>query len=213
MFTGIVQHLGRVREARMTSERLRLTVVSGPLATGAAFGDSVCVNGVCLTVTDAAAQDLTFDVIGETLSRSTLGELSRDAPVNLEPSLRPTDRLGGHFVTGHIDGVGTVAEVLQSPSEVRMRFWADVSLTGMMIPRGSITVDGVSLTLTDAADGSFGVALIPHTLQETTLGMRRAGDHVNIETDLIGKWVVKLLAKGDRSGGVTEEFLREHGFA
>jgi riboflavin synthase len=191
------------------------------LAGDAKIGDSICVNGVCLTVaaksggvSEAYAAKsgglLRFDVIGETLARTTLGELRAGEAVNLEPSLRPGDRMGGHFVTGHIDGVATVAERVETPGEVRMTFACDASLAAGMITRGSIALDGVSLTLTDVSADRFTVALIPHTLSVTTLGERRTGDRVNVETDLIGKWVLKALGK---PGGVTEDFLREHGFA
>jgi riboflavin synthase len=210
MFTGIVQHLGRVTETSRSAGGLRLAVDAGPLAAETKTGDSVCVIGVCLTVTDRAGDVLRFDVIGETLSLSTLGDLRRGAPVNLELSLRPADRLGGHFVTGHVDGVATVRDRRETPGEVRMSFACDGALTRQMIAKGSVAVDGVSLTLTEVGQGFFEVALIPHTLSVTTLGSRRSGDRVNLETDLLGKWVLKALGKSD---GLTESFLREHGFA
>ena len=211
MFTGIIRHLGRVQSVRRSAGALVLSVEAGPLADDAGIGDSVCVNGVCLTVTARSSPALAFDVIGETLSRTTLGGLHEGAPVNLEPSLRPSDRMGGHFVTGHVDGVGTVCARDESAGEVRMAFEVARELTQTMIPKGSVAVDGVSLTLTEVGDGRFAVALIPHTLAVTTLGSRRAGDRVNVETDLIGKWVFKALGKAGPA--ITEEFLREHGFA
>jgi riboflavin synthase len=211
MFTGIVQHLGRVKSAQVTGGRLALSVDAGPVAGDAKVGDSICVNGVCLTVVQRKGPALSFDVIGETLKLTTLGELAQGDPVNLEPSLRPSDRMGGHFVTGHIDGVATAASRDESAGEVRMNFRADAALTRQMIPKGSVAVDGVSLTLVEAGEGSFSVALIPHTLAVTTLGVREPGSRVNVETDLIGKWVLKALGKSE--GGVTEQFLREHGFA
>ncbi|HUV39226.1 MAG TPA: riboflavin synthase [Planctomycetota bacterium] len=215
MFTGIVQHLGRVRSARRSGERLTLAAEAGPLAADARTGDSVCVNGVCLTVTGRSGDVLSFDVIGETLSRSTLGDLREGATVNLEPSLSPSDRLGGHFVTGHVDGVATLAERVESRGEVRLRFAAPPALTDMMIVKGSVALDGVSLTLTDVGEGTFTVALIPHTLEVTSLGALAAGGRVNLETDLIGKWVLKVLGTLGKKGTVpiSEDFLREHGFA
>ena len=211
MFTGIVQHLGRVTAARKSAGKMTLSVDAGPVADDAAIGDSICTNGVCLTVNDNSSGVLTFDVMGETLSFSTLGELSEGSPVNLEPSLRPTDRMGGHFVTGHIAGVATVTDTSETPGELRMSFKADPKLTDMMLFKGSIAIDGISLTLADVAEGSFSVALIPHTLAVTTLGTRKPGDKVNIETDLIGKWVLKSVGK--TGGNITQEFLSEHGFA
>ncbi len=210
MFTGIVQHLGRVVEAAGSSGALRLAVDAGPLAAETNTGDSVCVSGVCLTVAERAGDVLHFDVIDETLSRSTLGDLRRGDAVNLELSLRPADRLGGHFVTGHVDGVAMVTTRRETPGEVRMELSCDGALTRQMIAKGSVALDGVSLTLTEVGEGRFEVALIPHTLSVTTLGKRRAGDRVNVETDLLGKWVLKALGKGE---GISEGFLREHGFA
>ncbi len=227
MFTGIVRHLGRVAAVSKSSEKLALSVEAGPLAEDARIGDSICVSGVCLTVTAKSPKALSFDVIGETLSRTTLGKLQRGDSANLEPSLRPSDRLGGHFVTGHVDGIATVAERVDAPGEVRLTFQAEPALTRMMIPKGSVAVDGVSLTLTEVSEERFGVALIPHTLSQTTLGAIQTGDRVNIETDLLGKWVVKALGlgKGDSplnntegtvpfsADPISEQFLREHGFA
>ena len=211
MFTGIIQHRGHVRSVRKSSGGLVLSVEAGPPADDAAVGDSVCVSGVCLTVKETADRVLDFDVTGETRSLTTLGQLTEGAPVNLEPSLRPADRLGGHFVTGHIDGTGSLTRRTDTPADTRMTFETDEVLTRMMILKGSVAVDGVSLTLTDVSEGSFAVALIPHTLSVTTLGLMTPGDRVNIETDLIGKWVLK--AAGSPGGAVTEDFLRKHGFA
>ena len=211
MFTGIVQHLGRVVGVRKSVDRMVLSVDAGPVAADAGVGDSICANGVCLTVTDNTSGTLTFDVIGETLSVSTLDALLDGASVNLEPSLRPTDRMGGHFVTGHIDGTVVITDLTETPGEWRMSFKADRKLTDMMLFKGSIAIDGVSLTLTDVGDGVFSVGLIPHTLKVTTLGSCKPGDRVNVETDLIGKWVLKSIWK--TGGDITEEFLGEHGFA
>lgn len=211
MFTGIVQHVGRVTSALRAVGRLVLSANAPPLARDAGTGDSIAVNGVCLTVTEISGDVLSLDVTGETLSLTTLGDLAEGALVNLEPSLRPADRMGGHFVTGHIDGIGTVTERTETPGETRMTFRTDAALTEMMIPKGSVAVEGVSLTLTDVSEGTFSVVLIPHTLSVTTLGAIRPGGRVNIETDLIGKWVLKAL--GQAGGALTEDFLREHGFA
>jgi len=211
MFTGIVQHLGVVNAVRKSGGSLVLEVDAGPVAADADIGDSICISGVCLTVTATSPGALSFDVIGETLAMSTLGELREGDDVNCEPSLRPADRLGGHFVTGHIDGVATLRGKTETPDEVRMRFTASRDLTDMMILKGSVALDGVSLTLTDVGEGVFAVALIPHTLEVTTLGALAPGERVNVETDLIGKWVLK--AAGRDVGGISEDFLREHGFA
>ncbi|HUW58690.1 MAG TPA: riboflavin synthase [Planctomycetota bacterium] len=211
MFTGIIRHLGHVGSVRTSSRGIVLSVRAGPVAEDANIGDSVCVSGVCLTVKEKTGGLLGFDVSGETLSLTTLGHLAQGAPVNLEPSLRPSDRMGGHFVTGHVDGTGSLTRRTERPGETRLTFRTDEVLTRMMVLKGSVAVDGVSLTLTDVSEGNFGVVLVPHTLSVTTLGSMVPGDRVNIETDLIGKWVLKAL--GSSGGGLTEDFLREHGFA
>lgn len=211
MFTGIIQYLGTVESARKPAGRLTLSIQAGPIAQDARVGDSICVRGVCLTVAETRGSLLAFDAIGETLSRTTLGQLTKGDPVNLEPSLKPSDRMGGHFVTGHIDGTAVLSDVTETPGELRQTFQADPSLCRMMIPKGSVAIDGVSLTLTDVAEASFAVALIPHTLSVTTLGSIHPGECVNVETDLIGKWVLKALGGSGRA--LTEEFLREYGFA
>jgi riboflavin synthase len=211
MFTGIIQCLGRVTSARKSAGRLALAVDAGALAGETRVGDSVCVSGVCLTVTENSARTLAFDVIGETLSLATLETLQSGDAVNLELSLRPSDRMGGHFVNGHVDGTASLRERAATPGEVRLTFQADPRLTRMMIPKGSVAVDGVSLTLTDVSDREFRVALIPHTLSVTTLGTLQPRGRVNVETDLVGKWVLKAVGKSE--GTLTEDFLREHGFA
>jgi len=211
MFTGIVQCLGRVTSVRTVAARRALTVDAGALAGETRVGDSVCVSGVCLTVAEKSDCTLAFDVIGETLSLTTLQTLRAGDAVNLEPSLRPSDRMGGHFVTGHVDGTGILRERVETSGEVRMTFQTEPRLTRMMLPKGSVAVDGVSLTLTDVSEGEFSVALIPHTLSVTTLGTLQPRGRVNVETDLIGKWV--LQAVGNPQGTLTEDFLREHGFA
>ena len=212
MFTGIVQHLGRVDSALHSAGRLRLTVSAGSVAEDAAVGDSILTSGVCLTVTHVADDLLTFDVIDETLGISTLGVLREGDAVNLEPSLRASDRLGGHFVTGHVDGVATLRDRTETAGEVRMVFTAEATLTTMMIHKGSVALDGISLTLTEVGETHFSVALIPHTLAVTTLGGLSPGERVNVETDLIGTWVLKALGKMG-TVPISESFLREHGFA
>jgi riboflavin synthase len=188
-----------------------MSIDAGPVAGEAVVGDSICVSGVCLTVARKSGGMLAFDVIGETLSLTTLAALQAGDAVNLEPSLRPSDRMGGHFVTGHVDGTATLRERVETPGEVRMTFHADPRLTRMMLPKGSVAVDGVSLTLTDVSEGEFRVALIPHTLSVTTLGTLQPRGRVNVETDLIGKWVLKAVGKSEDT--LTEDFLRQHGFA
>ncbi|MBI4575167.1 MAG: riboflavin synthase [Planctomycetes bacterium] len=197
MFTGIVEHLGRVARVERRPASLGLEVDAGPLARTVAAGESVCVLGVCLTAVRVEGPRVRFDVITETVERTGLGRLAPGDPVNLELAMRADGRFGGHFVTGHVDGVGRVAARRETEGQTALGIECPRALTDLMIPKGSVAVDGVSLTLADLRDGGFGVCLIPRTLEVTTLGSRRVGDEVNIEVDCLGKWVKRLLA-GDR---------------
>jgi riboflavin synthase len=190
MFTGIVREVGAVA----AFDGSRLVVTAPETASDAAIGDSVAVSGACLTVVEAADGRLAFDVVPETLSRTSLGGLEQGCSVNLEPSLRVGDRLGGHVVQGHVDAVGRVRSVV--PEGDGRRMWVDApeAVVGYCIEKGSIAVDGVSLTVAAFDDDGFEVALIPHTLQVTTLGRLEPGDEVNLEADVLGKVVERLLA-------------------
>jgi len=193
MFTGIVAATGRVRSLAERPDGVRLVVDAGALAAGAGVGDSVAVDGCCLTVVAREGGMLAFDVVPETLRRTTLGARKSGDRVNLELPLRPSDRLGGHFVQGHVDAVADVLERREDGGGVRMRFALPSTLRGQLVEKGSVAVDGVSLTVAAADGGGFEVALIPHTLAVTTLGERRAGDRVNVEGDVLAKYVASLL--------------------
>jgi riboflavin synthase len=190
MFTGIVRELGTVE----TFDGSRLVVVAPETAATAALGDSVAVAGVCLTVVANENGRLAFDAVPETLSRTALGGLRRDGAVNVEPSLRVGDPLGGHVVQGHVDAVGRVRSV--TPEGDGRRVWVDApeSVVRYCIEKGSVAVDGVSLTIAAFDDDGFEVALIPHTLAVTTLGSLEPGDEVNLEADVLGKVVERLVA-------------------
>jgi riboflavin synthase len=194
MFTGLVESLGRVIEAMPEPPGLRLVVDAGPVAVDAALGDSICTSGCCLSVVAIDGPRLAFELGPETLSRTTLGGLTRGSAVNLERSLRLSDRLGGHLVTGHVDGMGRLASKVQEGEWVTCRFSAPPHLLGQLAGKGSVAVDGVSLTVVDVTPTDFSVALIPHTLEHTTLGSLAEGDGVNLETDLIFKYVDRWLA-------------------
>jgi riboflavin synthase len=212
MFTGIIRHVGKVLASQAAASGRRLTIDLGPLAAGLAAGESVAVSGACLTACGVAGSRAQFDVIRETLTRTTLGGLGVGARVNLERSLQLGQGLDGHLVQGHVDGLATLRRVRTGAEHV-MQFAATADLTDLMIAKGSVAVDGVSLTLVDVAADSFSVSLIPTTLAETTLGKLRPGDGVNIETDVIGKYVRKYLKGISTSGSnVTMDKLREHGF-
>ncbi|MCD6365856.1 MAG: riboflavin synthase [Planctomycetes bacterium] len=216
MFTGIIRHVGSVRSIRGSAAGARLVIALGPLRSGLGIGDSVAVNGACLTVVEfaGASDEAAFDAIGETLSRTTLGRLRAGSKVNLERALSIGDALDGHLVQGHVDGVAEVRS-LGATSQRILEFVAGEELTAQMVAKGSVAIDGVSLTLVDVAPGRFSTALIPKTLNDTTLGLLALGQSVNVETDLIGKYVAKYLKRLTSRPGeaLTMEKLREGGFA
>lgn len=193
MFTGIIQDLGRVAAREMRGVDARLTIATQRLdLSKVAIGDSICVQGVCLTATSLAGNAFTADVSHETLSLTTLGELGVDSPVNLEPSLRAGDPLGGHLVSGHVDGVAEVTALAKDGDSLRVTITVPGALARYIARKGSITVDGVSLTVNDVAGATFGVNLIPHTQAVTTLGRLRAGARVNLEVDTVARYVERL---------------------
>lgn len=193
MFTGLVETLGTVDRLTPEGAGRRLTVRAAETAGKLTLGESVAVNGVCLTVVEHDAATCTFQAVPETLERTNLGSLKPGDRVNLERSLRVGDRLGGHIVQGHVDGVGTVDARLSDGQWLTVWFRCPPALTAEMVSKGSVAVDGISLTLVDVTADRFSVALIPHTLAVTTLGFKRPGDAVNLETDVLGKYVVKYL--------------------
>jgi riboflavin synthase len=195
VFTGIVEEIGTVREAARKGDLTRLAVTAAVACAGSDVGASVAVNGVCLTVVARASDELVFELGPETLARTALGRLATGHRVNLERPLRFGGALGGHLVLGHVDGIGTVQAVTRVESTARVRITVgDPTLAPLLIPQGSVAVDGVSLTVAALAGTTFEVMLIPHTLAATTLDALGAGQAVNIETDVIGKYVVRSLA-------------------
>ena len=215
MFTGIIQHVGVIRAVRDTSDGARLAIDLGPLASELSRGDSVAVNGACLTAADCSGQTAEFDVIAETLKRTTLGAFRPGAKVNLELAMQAGGRLDGHIVQGHIDATATVRTINRGQPCI-LELQGSNDLIALMAPKGSVAVNGVSLTLADISPDRFSVGLIPTTLTDTTLGDLSAGDTVNIEADIIGKYVVTFLqlmiGQGQGSGAVTLDKLREAGF-
>jgi riboflavin synthase len=193
MFTGLIEALGAVREVIPTGAGRDLVIEAQTLAAELTLGESVAVNGCCLTVVARDSQTCRFQAGPETLRRTNLGDLRPGDQVNLERSLRVGDRLGGHIVQGHIDGVGRVDRLLSDGDWVLFWFTCPPELAAQMVSKGSAAVDGVSLTLVDVEENRFSVALIPHTLSHTTLGVKRPGDPVNLETDLLAKYVHKYL--------------------
>jgi riboflavin synthase len=197
VFTGIIEELGTVVGIDELGDSARLSIRGATVTSDAGHGDSISVNGVCLTVVDLAGEDgvFTADVMGESLRRSTLGSLRPGAPVNLERAATVATRLGGHIVQGHVDGVGTVLSREAGDQWETVTFSLPAALARYVVEKGSITVDGISLTVMAVTDDTFSVGLIPTTLKLTTLGAKSAGEHVNLEVDIMAKYVEKLLGK------------------
>jgi len=199
VFTGIIRELGRVESLNGESEGLRLRVAAPVTASSTAAGDSVAVNGVCLTAVEVDSGVLAFDAVPETLRRSSLSRLAEGGSVNVEPALRSGEPLGGHIVQGHVDGVGRVRGLEPEGGGGRLTVEAPLELLRYMVEKGSITVEGVSLTIAALGPDSFEVALVPHTLTATTLGSLASGDEVNLEVDVLAKYVERLLGARDAS--------------
>jgi riboflavin synthase len=194
MFTGLVECLGRISAVVPEPPGVRLAVEAGEIARAAVLGESICVSGCCLSVVGIAGPVVEFQLGPETLAKTTFARAAAGHGVNLERSLRLSDRLGGHLVTGHVDGVGRLASRADEGDWVTCRFAAPAPLLAQMAAKGSVAIDGVSLTVVDVDATTFGVALIPHTLAHTTLGPLAVGDAVNLETDLLFKYVDRWLA-------------------
>lgn len=199
MFTGIIERVGVVAALERDGEKTRLCVEAPGVGEGVHVGDSVAVAGVCLTATTVAPDRLDFDAVSETLDRSALGDLAVGGRVNLERALRASDRLDGHIVQGHVDGTGRVRVLERHGDDVRLHVDCDAELAALLVDKGSVAVDGVSLTVVDPGDDGFQVALIPHTLEVTTLGGLEPGDRVNLEADVLGKYVKKYLERVHRT--------------
>jgi riboflavin synthase len=195
VFTGIVETVGRVVALEPQGEKTRVRIAAPLVADGAAIGASIAVNGACLTVTEADAGQVAFDAVRETLDRTSLGDLRPGSRVNLERALRADGRLDGHIVQGHVDGTGRVRALERQGDDVRLVVECEPELAKQLVPKGSIAIDGVSLTLVNVSDTGFDVALIPHTLAETNLADRRPGDRVNLEADVLGKYVLRYLER------------------
>ncbi|MBW1999233.1 MAG: riboflavin synthase [Deltaproteobacteria bacterium] len=217
MFTGIVEGVGKVRNVRGIGDNLRMAILLPFEAPDVGIGDSISVDGVCLTVTGIKGKEITVDVSAETISRSTMGMLTRGDEVNLERALKLTDRLGGHLVSGHIDGTGRILSKVASQGSYVLRIGVDESISRYIIEKGSIAVDGISLTINRCQSTWFEVNIIPQTAKETGILKKEAGSLVNVETDMIGKYVEKFLALAGDSGNnrtpkIDRDFLSKHGF-
>lgn len=205
MFTGIVEEVGRVQSIRREPANAVLTIAASKVLEDVHLGDSIAVCGVCLTVTSFTASAFTADVMHETLNRSSLGALKPGSPVNLERAMPANGRFGGHIVSGHIDGTGRITRIRPDGNAIWYTVSATPSLLRYIVEKGSIAIDGISLTVAAVTGRDFSVSIIPHTQGQTTLSARRVGDTVNLETDCIGKYVEKLLGSPD--AGITQAFL------
>ncbi len=214
MFTGIIEATGQIHSLQPRGGDIRLQIVSSTLDfADVALGDSIAVSGVCLTAVEFFDQGFGADVSRETLSRTSLGELTPGAWVNLEKALLPTTRLGGHLVSGHVDGLGRVIDRRRDGRSERWRFEAPADLARYIAPKGSICINGVSLTVNEVDGAIFGINLVPHTLENTQLHRLKDGDKLNIEVDLLARYVERLLdARTEAGSGLSNEFLAEHGF-
>ncbi len=213
MFTGIVEDAGKITKIEHMGQEKRLTLELPPDLTELQLGDSINVNGVCLTVVQKNEQRIEVDLSLETLQKTTLRELKEGDQVNLERALRLTDRLGGHIITGHVDGIGEILENKEERGFLQLRIRIPESVSRYVVQKGSIAIDGISLTVNEFQEGEIQVTLIPYTIEKTTLRQKRVGDTVNLEGDILGKYVEKFLNRGDQKPGrIDLAFLKEHGF-
>lgn len=218
MFTGIIEEVGSIAaiEARGAGARLRINAQT--VLEGTRVGDSIATNGVCLTVATLGSGFFTADVMPETISRTSFATLRPSSPVNLERAAVLGGRIGGHLVSGHIDGVGTIASVEEDSDAVRVSIQADEAITSGIVEKGSVAIEGISLTVTQVDAASFGVSLIPHTFAHTSMGVKAPGSLVNVECDVIGKYVFRALGLMEESAppssasGITPQMLLENGF-
>ena len=213
MFTGLIEETGKVSSLRRGGNSSFIRIQAEKVLEGTVTGDSIAVNGVCLTVTEMGSGWFQADVMNETLARSSLGSLKPGDPVNLERAMAAGGRFGGNIVSGHIDGTGTVTDIKNDGIAVWYTITADPQILRYIVEKGSVALDGISLTVAKVTAESFSVSVIPHTAEVTTLSKRKTGDKINIENDIIGKYVEKLMKPAESSsGGLSMGFLAENGF-
>lgn len=216
MFTGIVEEVGIIKNIKKNSNSLSLTISANKVLDDIKLGDSICTNGVCLTVTDFDKYSFTVDAIESTIRKTDLYNLDISSKVNLERALSLKDRLGGHIVQGHVDGIGEIANIRDEDLSKVYSIKAKENLLNKLVKQGSITISGVSLTISDLKDDYFEVSIIPHTLKETIINDLKIGDIVNLETDIIGKYIDRFLngdkSKDEKVSSLSLDFLAENGF-
>lgn len=215
MFTGLVEEIGNIKAITKSTKSAKITIKASKVLEKVKLGDSISTNGVCLTVTDFSTNYFTVDVMAETMRRSNLKNLSSGDEINLERALRLGDRLGGHMVSGHIDGVGVISKYENEENAVWITIKTPPELLRYIVEKGSIAIDGVSLTVAYVDDTSFKVSIIPHTKDVTTLLRKKIGDEVNLECDMVGKYIEKLMSIKEQKNvkkGIDLNFLSENGF-
>ena len=215
MFTGIVEEMGNVKKIRHGPYSAVIEIQAKTILEDAKVGDSIAVNGICLTITTLSGNSFTADIMHETLNRSAFASLKTGSHVNLERAMQADGRFGGHMVAGHIDGIGKIVHVQKDDNAVWFTIQAKSEILQYVVQKGSIAVDGISLTVAKAEKDKFLVSVIPHTVSMTVLGERKEGDIVNLETDIVGKYIEKLLSASFHTSGssnITREFLNEYGF-
>jgi len=213
MFTGLVEELGVVERVQKGSRSARITVQADIIMPGLAVGDSVAIDGACQTVINLTPGSFTVEAMAETLDKTTLGDLKPQDQVNLERALTANSRLGGHLVSGHVDGRGKITASRQVDIARILTIEAHPAIIRYIAPKGSVAVDGISLTVVAVNGSSFTVSLIPHTAQNTTLGFKDTGGEVNLEVDVLARYVARILEQQGHEGRISEDFLRRHGFA
>ena len=222
MFTGIVEEIGTLKAVQKGRHSAVLRIQAKKILEDVHIGDSIAVNGICLTVTEFSPNEFAADVMHETLDRTNLGQLQQGSPVNLERAMAANGRFGGHIVSGHVDGVGTISSITRDDNAIWYTISAAPEILRYIVEKGSITIDGTSLTVARVSHKDFAISAIPHTVAVTILGKKKVGDKVNLENDIIGKYVEKLMLGGQSSqtvaasepkkSGITMEFLAANGF-
>ena len=216
MFTGIIEETGKVNHVSLNGNSGSIRIEAELVLSGTRLGDSIAVNGVCLTVTSVEAKSFTADVMAETLRRSNLGQLKSGSLVNLERAMSADGRFGGHIVSGHIDGTGIITALEQEGNATWVYIHTSPDILNLIVEKGSIAIDGISLTVAKVGQEDFAVSIIPHTSSHTTLLKKKSGDVVNLENDIVGKYVQRLMGQSQPApqykSRITEEFLRENGF-